>query len=320
VFGIDCASAQFDTPGNPSFVEKQIELPTNGAVAGFGDTRVSPSNPNSHMALGMFDALFPKLAPDFGSDTPSRRLGDVLLSGKAYMATQVGFEGQSSGDTQFEHYLYHLLGDPSMQMWAATPVSFDPLQITSRWRDVAPVNPGDPVFQVEVNFGQGAGQPPAAGTVATLFHGEDAIGRGIVGGDGNLTIVPEVKTDTSNLTVRLQQQGALPASDDVERGSPAQPTAVTVQGASKISFDKPATFTGHLDPALGGASVKVVYTRQSNGETVEHTVSTDGNGDYTDTVTIPRSKAGNWQAQASYAGDDTHGASSSAVLQFTVGP
>lgn len=320
VFGVDCQSAEFDFPGNPSFVEEQIELPTNGAVAGFGDTRVSPSNPNNHMALGFFDALFPKLAPDFGSDTPSRRLGDVLLSGKAYMATQVGFEGQGSGDTEFEHYLYHLLGDPSMQMWAATPVHFDPIQIDSKWRDVKPVNPGDPVFQVEVNFSEAAGQPAAPGTVATLFHDDSPIGRGVVGSDGTVTIVPEVKTDTNNLTVRLQQDGALPASDPVEQGTPAQATTLTLSGPTAFRFETDTTFRGHLDAAFAGAPIKVVYTRESNGETIEHTVSTDANGDYVDTVRVPRAKAGKWHEQASYAGDATHGASSSNVIQSTVGP
>jgi hypothetical protein len=205
-------------------------------------------------------------------------------------------------------------------MWAATPVHFDPPQIDSKWRDVVPVNPGDPVFQVEVNFGQGAGQPAAPGTVVTLLHGDDVIGRGIVGGDGHVTIVPEVKTDTNNLTVKLQQDGALPASDDVERGTAAEPTSLTLQGASQITFNKPATFAGGLSPDLPGAPVKVVYTRDSNGETIEHTVTTDAGSDYTDTVTIARQKAGSWHAQASYAGDGTHGASSSAVLSFTVGP
>ncbi|MEA2467379.1 MAG: hypothetical protein QOJ57_1505 [Thermoleophilaceae bacterium] len=319
VFGVNCSSAAFDTPGHPSFVELQIEKTDGGgAVAGFGDTRVSPSNPNNHMALGFFDALFPTAAPDFGSDTPSRRLGDVLLSGKAYMASQVGFEGQGGGDTEYEHYLYHLLGDPSMQMWAETPVHLDISRIDSKWRTITPVKPGDPVFQVEVNFSQGAGEPPAAGTVATLLHDGDAIGRGIVGPDGQVTIVPDVKTDTSKLTVALNQDGALPTQDNVDQGSPAQPTSLTLVAPSPVRFDKPNTFTGHLDPGVPGAQIKVVYTRDSNGETIEHTVAAADNGDYTDTVTVPRAKAGKWHAQATYAGDATHGASSSAVVNFTV--
>jgi hypothetical protein len=320
VFGVNCLSARFDNPADPSFIEEQIELPTNGAVAGFGDTRVSPSNPNNHMALGFFDALFPSAAPGFGSDTPTRRLGDVLLSGKAYMATQVGFEGQNAGNTEFEHYLYHLLGDPSMQMWAASPRRFQTTQVDSKWRTVTPAGPGDPDFQVEVNFGQGSGEPPAGGTVATLLHDGDPIGRGVVGDDGRVTIEPDVKTDTNRLTVALNQEGVLPIQDPVEQGNPAQPTSLTLQGASKVTFDKPTTFTGHLDPIISGAPINVVYTRDSNGETITHSVSTDSAGNYTDTVTIPRAKAGGWKAQASYAGDVTHGASSSNVLQFTVGP
>jgi hypothetical protein len=131
------------------------------------------------------------------------------------MASQVGVEGQGSGDTEFEHYLYHLMGDPSMQMWTATPVHFDPAKIDTVFRAVAPVNPGDPVFQVELNFAQGPGDPPAPGTVATLLHDGAPIGRAIVGADGRATIVPDVKTDANKLTVALEQDGVLPSTDSV---------------------------------------------------------------------------------------------------------
>jgi hypothetical protein len=210
------------------------------------------------------------------------------------------------------------MGDPSMQMWAATPMHFDPSKILSKWRDIAPVKPGDPVFQVEVNFPQGGGEPAAPGAVVTLFHDQDAIGRGVVGSDGNVTITPDTKTDTNNLSVRVQQDGALPAQDNVERGTAAQPTSLTLSGPATVKFDSPTGFKGHLDPAFAGAPVKVVYTRDSNGETIEHSVSTDANGDFTDTVTIPRAKRGAWHAQATYAGDATHGASSSNNLAFSV--
>jgi hypothetical protein len=309
VFAVNCSSARFDVPGDPSFVEEQIELPSGGAVAGFGDTRDSPSFPNNHMALGFFDALFPSTVPGFGSATPTRRLGDVLLSGKAYMASQDGLDGQGSGDTYFEHQLYHLLGDPSMQMWAAPPVRFDPAAIDSKVRPIARSNPGDPPFQVEVAFAGGVG------AVATLFHGDEPIGRGTVGGDGNVTILPEKNTDTQNLTVRFQRDGALPVQDAV-----VQVTTLTLTGPSAVTFDKATNFSGHLDPAFAGASVKVVYTRDSNGETIEHSAATDAAGNYTDSVTIPRAKAGAWHAQALYAGDDPHTGSSSAVLPLSVGP
>lgn len=320
VFAINCSSARFDVPSDPSFVEEQVELPSGGAVAGFGDTRDSPSFPNNHMALGFFDALFPSTVPGFGSPTPTRRLGDVLLSGKAYMASQDGLDGQGSGDTYFEHQLFHLLGDPSMQMWAAQPEQFDAAKISSVYRTIAHPNPGDPAFQVELTFAQGGGDPPAPGTVATLFHGDQPIGRATVGADGRATITPETNTDTRGLTVRFEQDGVLPAQDTVDQGTPAQPTSLTLTGPSKVTFDKDTAFGGHLDPALSGAPVKVVYTRDSTGETISHDATTDANGDYGDTVRIPRAKAGAWHAQAFYAGDTDHAASSSAILQLTVGP
>jgi hypothetical protein len=318
IFAINCSSARFDVPADPSFVEEQIELPNGGAVAGFGDTRDSPSFPNNHMALGFFDAMFPSTVPGFGSPTPTRRLGDVLLSGKAYMASQDGLDGQGGGDTYFEHQLYHLLGDPSMQMWAAPPVQFDPNKVASTWRTISNPDPGGPRFQVEVSFDQSSGEPPAPGTVVTLFHGDAPIGRGVVGADGKTTIVPEVVTDTNGLVVRLQQDGALPAQDDVTRGTPAQPTSLTLTGPSNVSFGKPATFSGHLDPPLAGAPLKVVYTRESDGLTMTTTPSTDSAGNYSDTVTIPRQNQGQWQVQAFYGGDADHGASSSPVFHFSV--
>jgi hypothetical protein len=314
VFAVNCSSARFDVPADPSFVEEQIELPSGGAVAGFGDTRDSPSFPNNHMALGFFDALFPSTVPGFGSPTPTRRLGDVLLSGKAYMASQDGLDGQGGGDTYFEHQLFHLLGDPSMQMWTAPPRQLDPAKIDSTWRTISNPVPGGPRFQVESSFAD----PGAQGTVATLFHGDTPIGRGVVGADGRVTIVPELVTDTSSLTLRFQQDGALPAQDDVTRGTPAQATSLTLSGPSNVPIGKPAAFGGQIDPALSGAPVRVVFTQDSPGtKTQEADVSTDSQGNYSASVTVLRQDAGNWHAQAFYAGDADHGASSSPAVNFS---
>jgi hypothetical protein len=154
--------------------------------------------------------------------------------------------------------------------------------------------------------------------VATLLHDGAPIGRGIVGADGKATIVPDVKTDTSKLTVALQQDGVLPSTDSVDQGNSAQPTTLTLSGPSTVTFGKPATFRGKLSPAVAGAAVKVTYTRDADGATIEHSVSPDAAGDFSDTVTIPRAQRGGWHAQATYAGDATHGASSSDSLSFNV--
>ena len=58
--------------------------------------------------------------PNFGSTTPTKRLGDILQSGKGYVANQ--WDGTAEYQ---ELYLYHLLGDPSGQMWSNDPVDID---------------------------------------------------------------------------------------------------------------------------------------------------------------------------------------------------
>jgi hypothetical protein len=322
VFGINCASAAFDDPAHPSFVELQVTKPDGGAFAGFGDTRESPTWPNNHVALGFFDAFFPLTVSTYGSPDPTRRLGDVLVRGKQYMATQEGFEWQSSGGTFVEHYLYGLLGDPSAQMWAAEPMRFHPPQIDVHFVPFDFPKPGDPVFKVQVNLPLGAGEPPALGTVATLFHDGEAIGRATVGADGTAEIIPDTKTPTDDLTVTFDQQGALPASKEVSD----VPTTLTVTPPGPndpilVPGSPTATFTGHLDPAFAGGVIRVVYTPEKSGQgpAITHTVNTDASGNYSDTVTFTsRSQAGNWHVQAFFDGQNGYSPSQSASVAFEV--
>jgi hypothetical protein len=292
--------------------------PDGGAFAGFGDTRVSPSFPNNHMALGFFDALFPNTVPDYGSPTPTRRLGDVLVRGKQYMATQEGFEWHGSGDTYVEHYLYHLLGDPSAQMWAAEPVVFRPPHINVHYIKQLVVNPGDPPFSVLVNLGSGPGEPPAFGTVVTLFHDGAAIGRGVVGGDGSVEVIPDESTPSDDLTVSLDQQGAFPTQKEV--GDVPTTLTLTAPGQGNINVPNSGTFSGHLDPSFAGGQVRIVYTpddQQPRGQFTE-TVTTDANGDYSDTVTFDNPNAGDWHAQAFFDGGGGYNPSQSSQANFVV--
>jgi hypothetical protein len=306
VFGVDCSSATFDIPGSPSFVETQVMKPDGGAVAGFGDTQVSPTWPNNHMAYGFFDAPFPKLLPNFGSDTPTKRLGDILLSGKGYMAAK------NDGTAEYrEHYLYHLLGDPSGQMWSNDPIDIDVTKIDVERIPIAVPDPGGPVFKVRVNMGE-QGKP---GTVVTLTHNGEPVGRGIVNGPGNIEITPEVATPADGLKVEFDQDGALPDEKAIDQAPspPAGPTDTTLSmrcpGSVRAGFA--TTFGGHLDPAFGDAPVKLHYARTgSSTGAIDHTVTTNASGDWTDSVTFPRTQTGQWHITATYDGDASHKPSS----------
>jgi hypothetical protein len=205
VFGVNCSSATFDIPGSPSFVEQQVMKPDGGAFAGFGDTQVSPTWPNNHMALGFFDAMFPDLRPEFGSADATTRLGDILLSGKNFMAAH----NDGGGEYQ-EHYLYHLLGDPSAQAWVSVPTHIDVSKINVQLIPISQPGPGPP-FKIHVDMGDQGIETP---TVITLYHQGEAVGRGLVT-KGAVDITPEAPAGRSNLQVAFEQDRALPAQKAV---------------------------------------------------------------------------------------------------------
>ena len=206
VFGVNCASGTFDIPGSPSFVESQVMKPDGGAFAGFGDTQVSPTWPNNDMAYGFFDAMFPDLKPAYGSPDATTRLGDILLSGKGYMASKW------NGTAEYqEHYLYHLLGDPSAQAWVSTPISIDLAKIDVHIVTNPNPQPGGPPFLVHVDLGDQARPTP---TVVTLYHNGAAVGRGVVV-QGAVDITPEGAVGRTGLTTAFEQDAALPAQKAV---------------------------------------------------------------------------------------------------------
>lgn len=339
VFGINCSSAAFDDPSHPSFVELQVRRIGGGAIAGFGDTRVSPSFPNNHMARGFFDALFPNLQPEFGGDEPTRRLGDVLILGKQFMASMEGVDWHGAGDTYVEHYLYHLLGDPSMQMWADEPKQFVPPRIDTRFIPVDFPRPGDPPWKIQIRFPPiGGGDPPPFRTVATLFNGGEIVGRTIINREGFGEILPEAGFEVKNLQVSFNQDGALPGMDGVD-GVPPQPppppppaekqkTSLTLTGPTQTAATgPPSTFSGQLTPNVAGKTIRIVYRREDpdGDQVITASDTTDARGGWSDTRNFPYDTAGpsfnnnTWTAQAVFDGDASHLPSESNVHTFENG-
>jgi hypothetical protein len=304
----------FDIPGYPSFVERQVMKPDGGAFAAFGDTRDSPTWANNHMALGFFDALFPNTVETFGADAPTRRLGDVLLSGKSYMASQNGLDHQKAGDTYVEHFLYHLLGDPSGQMWAQEPMHFDLEKVSTQYRARA----DGPPWEIVVNLPGGAGNPAPEGTILTLLQNGQAIGRGIAGPDGAAVVAPEVGVEPKNLSVALDQDGALPAQDNVDGvPQPAQktPTSMSITCPARSSTTSTVPVSGTLTGAPAQSTVQVKWTPAS-GAPFTHDVTTDANDHWLDRAPTP--SAGQWRVDATYDGDATY-EGSTANCGFPVG-
>jgi len=130
VYSVNCASGLFDNETNGGnfnglyWAEKLLRHDNGGAVGIIGDTRNSPTWANSALARGLFDATWTGVVPEGGAAS-IRRLGDILNYGKSYLAGQVGVAqtagsiGQTSANDDI--ILYHVFGDPTMQMWASNP-------------------------------------------------------------------------------------------------------------------------------------------------------------------------------------------------------
>ncbi len=136
VFSVNCASGLFDNEtangdygtnvNQAYFAERLLRKSNGGAVGMLGDTRNSPTWANSALTRGFFDAVWPNTEPGFGNNTRKRRLGDILNHGKLYLMTQVGVAGTTVAPTEdnltSELYLWHVLGDPTLQMWTGRPL------------------------------------------------------------------------------------------------------------------------------------------------------------------------------------------------------
>jgi len=302
VIAVNCSSAGFGFPGNPSFDEQLLQRVGGGAVAVLGDTEVSPTVQNDQLTVGYADAMFPATVPTFGSSAPLTRMGEILNAGKAYMASLAAANQQLTGQVYREHLLWHLLGDPSMQIRAATPQAFDSTKITTRFQhrtDSYPV--GDPSFRVQVSSTQAG----TDGTLATLLHGTEPIGRATLAG-GTASITPTKRTDSANLSVALERDNFIattrPVSAPVPTLTMTCPTEVDVPGEDN------ALVRGTITPKVSGATVRFKAIRQ-NGTVTTHSVQTDSTSSYAIKI-APLSNAdiGTVTIQAFYDGALKYGA------------
>jgi len=130
VFSVNCASGLFDNETAPTvygttvggrYFSERLLLDPNGAIGILGDTRNSPSWANTALLKGFIDAIWPNTIPAFGPATSQPRLGDILNHGKMYMMTQIGTTQISSGTAQNELRLWHVFGDPTLEIWTSSP-------------------------------------------------------------------------------------------------------------------------------------------------------------------------------------------------------
>ncbi|MCP4213942.1 MAG: hypothetical protein GY765_04755, partial [bacterium] len=121
VLSMNCLTGWFDAETDSvtsrnyeSFCELFLRQSTGGAVGVIGASRVSYSGYNDYLAKGMIDSIW----PDFLSTVPnnsgaSSRLGPILNHGKVAMSLLWSSSGTYH---ELEYEIFHVLGDPSLEM------------------------------------------------------------------------------------------------------------------------------------------------------------------------------------------------------------
>jgi hypothetical protein len=200
-----------------------------------------------------------------------------------------------------EHLLWHLLGDPSMEIRSATPSSFDTTKFVTKFeprRDAFPI--GDPPFRVRVTTTQAG----TDGTTATLLHAGQVVGRAPVSG-GVALITPTIRTDSASLTVALERDGfipnTLPVSAPVPTVTIACPTEFQAAGHDNVQV------SGKVTPLVSGATVGFRVTHP-NGTVTTHSTTTGSSSTYLTKIPISTADRGSLRIQALFDGALKYGA------------
>ena len=136
-FSINCRSGSFDSR-RPCFAQRLLAT-RGGAPSLIAATELSGSWRNDSMIKALYDAIWPGVIPTYPITTvrlpvKNFRIGDILNYAKAYLLLAHGMNANSQKHLE----IYHLFGDPTLQVWGSEPVT---LRLSARVRgDILVIN------------------------------------------------------------------------------------------------------------------------------------------------------------------------------------
>jgi hypothetical protein len=251
-------------------------------------------------------------------------VGNALINGKLRLAGLAS--PATDGNTRNELYLWHYFGDPSMSMWGGDPpVIWDPARFNAVYEAYSgPSIPDPPPYEVKVTLPAELNGRPIA-----LLRGGEVIGKGTAG--NGIGIVRAEFGDGSpkpgELQVAVEPADGPPVKvpvGGVPEPAPPPPTGpadttLTQTCPADARFPDDATLRGRLSPAFAGAQIKVTWTKPGGRGSFDHTVPTDAQGNFSDTIhpqTEDPNNGGTWHVVSSYAGDAGHKAASGEPCAF----
>ncbi|WP_455140322.1 C25 family cysteine peptidase, partial [Candidatus Hodarchaeum mangrovi] len=280
VLSIECQSCWFDAEidqfydGNltrnfESFCELFVNQPNGGAVAAIGSTRNSNSGYNDQLVRGMVDAIWPDFDPAFNVGE-IYHLGHMLNYGKFYMANVYGYDKPKTKQT-FE--MFHLIGDPEMEMWTDVPAELMveyPVAIGSgSYQEfvikVSDLDSGNPIDHARVCLD--------GGSLHQVKYTNPA-------GEVIFNVLPS----TTPIRLTVTKHNFIPFQDDI--------TVTSLGGSLEITpIDGPAGITASLSGTNFGSSETIsIYFGDS---IVSTTTTTDATGKFTiSPYTIPSGTIG----------------------------
>jgi hypothetical protein len=138
-----------------SFSENITRMNGGGAIAAIGASRHSYTLTNNDLLDGIIQAFWPGYLPQW-SNRPIYEMGAALLFGKMNAASIYGYSDGEEEATSTTFQVYHLFGDPELQLWTDVPsdltVSY-PTQMSTDGRQqfvVTVLNGTDPVYAAKV--------------------------------------------------------------------------------------------------------------------------------------------------------------------------
>ncbi len=277
VFSINCLTGAFQRTER-CFADQLLHKEGGGAVGVFAATNLSPSYPNSELAKGFIDAVWPASIGDYGGNEEIHRLGDVLNYGKLYMLGQVGSiaemidrtEQYVSTRSRSDFMLFHCFGDPTLEIWTAQP---GPL-------------PGDADVE-DIPDGIRVGYA-VDGAIVTIYqytpYGVVALGRGtVIDGRVDIAYVQdpdagypiEVSVNKSGYVAGIVMPTARTITASAGTGGSISPSgSVSVDYGSDREFTVGAS-TGYIieDVLVDGVSQGAVDSYTFENVTTDHTIT-----------------------------------------------
>ena len=136
-FSINCRTGSFEE-GEECFAEKILAL-NGGAPSLIASTELSGAWRNDSMIKALFDAIWPGVISTYPVTTmrfPVKyyRIGDIMNYAKTYLMISHGV----NANTQKHFEIYHVVGDPTLQIWSSEPMT---LRLRTRiQKDILVVN------------------------------------------------------------------------------------------------------------------------------------------------------------------------------------